>query len=103
MKASDADALQPATEEGNTEEQMLGDSAGAPTSQGSETQSAKGLNLLQVVGSVFAAGLGVQSSKNRERDFKQGRAITFIVAGLLFTALFIGAVTTVVSLVLSNR
>lgn len=58
---------------------------------------------LQVIGSVLAAGLGVQSSRNRERDFKQGRAPVFIVAGLLFTALFIGAVYTVVSLVLSGR
>jgi hypothetical protein len=61
------------------------------------------LNPFQVIGSVFAAGLGVQSSKNRERDFKQGRAIVFIAAGLLFTALFIGGVYTVVSLVLSSR
>ncbi|WOJ94143.1 DUF2970 domain-containing protein [Congregibacter variabilis] len=61
------------------------------------------LNPFQVIGSVFAAGLGVQSSKNRERDFKQGRAATFIVAGLLFTALFIGTVYTVVSMVLSSR
>ena len=61
------------------------------------------LNPLQVVSSVFAAGLGVQSSKNRERDFKQGRAGTFIIAGLVFTALFVGAVYTVVTLVLSTR
>lgn len=61
------------------------------------------LNPIQVISSVFAAGLGVQSSKNRERDFKQGRAGTFIVAGLLFTALFIGTVYTVVSMVLSSR
>lgn len=58
------------------------------------------LNLLQVVGSVFAAGLGVQSSKNRQRDFKQGKLGVFIAAGLLFTLLFIGAVYTVVQLVL---
>lgn len=61
------------------------------------------LNPFQVISSVFAAGLGVQSSKNRERDFKQGRAGTFIFAGLLFTALFIGTVYTVVSMVLSSR
>jgi hypothetical protein len=62
----------------------------------------KHLNPLQVIGSVFAAGLGVQSSKNRERDFRRGRAGTFIIAGLIFTALFIGAVLTVVKLVLSS-
>jgi hypothetical protein len=60
------------------------------------------MNALQVVGSVFAAGLGVQSSKNRERDFKQGRAGVFIAAGIVFTLLFIGAVITVVRLVLNS-
>lgn len=60
------------------------------------------LNPMQVVSSVFAAGLGVQSSKNRERDFKQGKFSVFIIAGVVFTLLFIGAVFTVVQLVLSN-
>lgn len=60
------------------------------------------LNLFQVVGSVFAAGLGVQSSKNRERDFKQGSFSVFIVAGIVFTLLFMGTVFSVVQLVLKN-
>ena len=60
------------------------------------------LNLLQVISSVFAAGLGVQSSKNRQRDFKQGRFGVFIAAGIIFTLLFIGVVFTVVQLVLKN-
>ena len=59
------------------------------------------LNPLQVVGSVFAAGLGVQSSKNRERDFKQGRVSVFITAGILFTLAFVGAVVAVVKLVIN--
>jgi hypothetical protein len=97
-----------------TEEQnRSGTSSGAEENESGkadqETQALKdsdkkeALNPLQVVSSVFAAGLGVQSSKNRERDFKQGRAGTFIIAGLLFTALFIGTVYTIVSLVLSSR
>lgn len=60
------------------------------------------LNILQVIGSVFAAGLGVQSSKNRERDFKQGRFGVFIAAGFVFTLLFIGTVYAVVQLVLRS-
>ncbi len=62
----------------------------------------KRVNPLQVIGSVLAAGLGVQSSKNRERDFKQGRAGVFIAAGIVFTVLFIAALVTVVQLVLEN-
>lgn len=61
------------------------------------------MSSLQVVSSIFAAGLGVQSSKNRERDFQQGRAGTFIAYGLVFTLLFIGSVYGVVQLVLSTR
>ena len=57
---------------------------------------------MQVVASILAAGLGVQSSKNRERDFKQGRASVFIAAGIVFTVLFIGVVFTVVQLVLKS-
>jgi Protein of unknown function (DUF2970) len=60
------------------------------------------LNPLQVVGSVFAAGLGVQSSKNRERDFKQGRPGVFIAAGIVFTLVFIGTVVLVVQMVLQS-
>ena len=60
------------------------------------------LGPLQVIGSVLAAGLGVQSSKNRERDFKQGRAGVFIAAGIVFTLLFIATVVTVVQLVLKS-
>jgi hypothetical protein len=56
--------------------------------------------LLQIVSSVLAAGFGVQSSKNRERDFKHGRARTFIIAGIVFTVLFVITVFTVVSTVL---
>ena len=70
--------------------------------QSGKDEDSKSLNPLQVVASVFAAGLGVQSSKNRERDFKQGKIGVFIVAGLTFTLVFIGAVVMVVQLVLTG-
>ena len=62
----------------------------------------KSLKPWQVVSSVFAAGLGVQSSKNRERDFQQGRAGTFIAAGIIFTLLFIAVMIAIVQLVLKG-
>ena len=65
-------------------------------------QPKRKLNPLQVLGSVFAAGLGVQSSKNRERDFKQGRFGIFLAAGLVFTLVFIGSVMAIVQMVLSS-
>jgi len=45
--------------------------------------------LLQTAASVLAAAFGVQSSKNRERDFRYGKASTFIVAGIIFTVLLV--------------
>ena len=59
------------------------------------------LNPLQVIASVFAAGLGVQSSKNRERDFSKGKPGQFIAIGIIFTALFVLIMIGIVNLVLS--
>ncbi|MFV8783655.1 DUF2970 domain-containing protein [Microbulbifer sp. SA54] len=56
----------------------------------------------QVVLSTLAAAIGVQSDKNRERDFKSGSIKTYIAAGLLFTALFVLTLVIVVKTVLSN-
>ncbi len=61
------------------------------------------LNPLQVMSSVFAAGLGVQSSKNRERDFKQGNFKVFVITGIIFTLVFMGTVFAIVQMVLANR
>lgn len=58
--------------------------------------------LWQMLASVLAAMFGVQSSKNRERDFTHGKAGHFILIGLLATAGFVGLVILVVRLVLSQ-
>jgi hypothetical protein len=42
----------------------------------------------QMLHSVLAAALGVQSAKNRERDFTHGKPVHFAVLGLLFTLIF---------------
>ncbi|MBL6908123.1 DUF2970 domain-containing protein [Luminiphilus sp.] len=55
--------------------------------------------ILRIVQSTLAAAIGVQSKKNRERDFEEGNAGTFIVAGILFTVLFIATIVVVVSAV----
>lgn len=85
-----------------TDGQRSNDDAQGEQAPDRQQEDTKGLGAMQVVSSVFAAGLGVQSSRNRERDFRQGSAGTFIVAGIIFTALFIGAVLTVVKLVLAG-
>ena len=57
----------------------------------------------QIVFSTMAAFFGVQSNKNRERDFKHGNIYAYVVSGLIFTVIFIFCVITVVKLVLSSR
>jgi hypothetical protein len=71
-------------------------------SETSEEDNRDNTTLLQVIGSVLMAGLGVQSSKNKERDFKQGNFKSFIIVGLAFTVLFVVAVASVVSTVLNS-
>jgi hypothetical protein len=66
--------------------------------QGDRTPGKPG--FLSIVWSTLAAAIGVQSSKNRERDFTQGSPLAFIAAGVIFTVLFILTVVTVVQLVL---
>lgn len=53
-------------------------------------------NFWQTTASVAASFFGVQSSKNRERDFSRGKPGHFIAIGLLMTALFVAVVVMVV-------
>ena len=55
-----------------------------------------------LIKSILAAAIGVQSNKNRERDFQEGSPLAFIIGGFVFALLFIATVATVVGLVLSN-
>jgi hypothetical protein len=50
-----------------------------------ETKTRSGTGFWRVVQSVAAAMIGVQSSKNKERDFTHGKPIHFIVGGVLGT------------------
>jgi hypothetical protein len=56
----------------------------------------------QVIGSTLAAAIGVQKRANRERDFSRGKPMQFIIAGIVFTALFVLIVALVVRVVLSQ-
>ena len=54
----------------------------------------------ELIGSTLAAGIGVQSDKNRERDFKKGSFKTFLVCGIIFTVLFVFGLIAIVKMVL---
>ena len=55
-------------------------------------------SLLQVVKSVIAGFIGVQSNSQREHDFKHGSLPAYIITGLVATLLFILAIAKLASL-----
>ncbi|MDF3196272.1 MAG: DUF2970 domain-containing protein [Pseudomonas sp.] len=60
----------------------------------------KPLTLWEMLQSVLSAALGVQSAKNRSRDFSRGKPSHFIILGVLFTAVFVLVIFGIVKLVL---
>jgi len=61
-----------------------------------------GPSLGRVFTSVLASLFGVQSGRNRERDFAQGRPWVYVVVGLVVTVAFVLSVWFVVKLVLKS-
>jgi uncharacterized membrane protein YhdT len=60
------------------------------------------LTFWQIAGSTAAAAFGVQKRANRERDFNRGKPMHFIIAGIVFTAVFVLIVVSVVQFVLRD-
>ena len=60
------------------------------------------VGLWDVAKSVGAAFFGVQSSKNRERDFQHGKASHYIIIGAILTLLFILGVWSAVVIVMKS-
>jgi hypothetical protein len=57
--------------------------------------------LIHVIKSVIAAGIGVQSKKNRELDFEHGSLSNYLIVGFIATLLFIITIVFIVSTVTS--
>ena len=55
-----------------------------------------------MLGSTLSAALGVQSERNRERDFSRGKASHFILMGIGFTVVFVIVMALIVKLVLAQ-
>ena len=71
-----------------------------PQPAASDTEEDTPLTFWQMLGSTLAAAVGVQSSRNRHRDFTRGKASHFIFMGIAFTAIFVLAMIGLVSLIL---
>jgi len=61
----------------------------------------KAPSLLDVARSVLWALIGVQKSKNHERDFKHGKPSQYIIVGLIAVAVFITVLLMVVKFALA--
>jgi Protein of unknown function (DUF2970) len=59
-------------------------------------------SIIQTIKSILAAFIGVQTEQNRKIDFEQGSPTTYIIAGLIFTILFVSVIVFVVSRVLNG-
>jgi hypothetical protein len=62
----------------------------------------QGTGFFNVLKSALSAAFGVQSNANRERDFKHGKPIHFIAAGLIVTLVFIAAVVLMVKVMIAS-
>ncbi|MEZ5541697.1 MAG: DUF2970 domain-containing protein [Pseudomonadota bacterium] len=68
--------------------------------ESNDIQERKAPSLREVLFSVLASMFGVQSNKNREKDFTHGKPSQYIIIGLLLTLVFILSVWGVVKLVM---
>lgn len=64
--------------------------------------AAQSLSVLQMISSILASFFGVQSGKNRERDFALGKARPFILVGILMTIVWYGTISLIVHFVLNR-
>lgn len=60
------------------------------------------LGIVSMVVSVLAAFLGVQTEKNRQRDFQHGSPKAYIIIGVILTILFVLGLIGVVNLVMAS-
>lgn len=65
------------------------------------SEDQKKLGFKAILQSTLAAAFGVQSSKNREQDFKHGNLWVYLGAGTIFTIVFILTLLVLVRLVLA--
>ena len=83
--------------------QTLNENQNMKESEREAPSKSKPMSAANLVGSVLSAAIGVQSSRNRARDFSQGSYRQFIIAGVIFTILFVTTLVVVVRMVLSGK
>lgn len=85
-------------------EQNTSESTSAEQSSEKTADQRQGTGIVNVVISVIASIFGVQSDKNRDRDFEKGNASDYIVMGIVIVvAIMIGMVVLVNSVIESAK
>jgi hypothetical protein len=74
----------------------------APSPDQPPEQKPAAPSLMQAMLSVLASFFGVQSEKNRQRDFSSGKPMVFIGLAIAFTVIFIVTLVVIVKLMLRN-
>ena len=75
---------------------------GRPAAANGDGEARRGTGFRAVAQSVGAAMIGVQSRRNRERDFTTGKPLHFVIGGLVGTAIFLLVVWLLVQYVLAT-
>lgn len=70
-------------------------------SENTEESKLNKISPLALMGSIVASAFGVQTNKNRERDFQQGKFHHFVIGGIIFAVLFVLFIVGVVKIVMS--
>ena len=68
-----------------------------------EKHSKPGTGIKNSVLSAIAALFGIQSNKNRERDFKQGNPLDFIMIGIVTLIVLLFGMALIVKVVLQSN
>jgi len=68
----------------------------------SDKKEQKSPGMLSVILSVLAAMIGIQSDKNRERDFEKGQIGHYIFVGVVVVIIFIFTLIAIVNNVLEE-
>ncbi len=68
----------------------------------SEKEENKSPTIWNVISSVLAAMIGVQSDQNRERDFKHGSVGSYIFVGIVVVAIFVFSLIAIVNNILEE-
>ena len=68
----------------------------------SDNQDKKSLGFFDVILSVLSAMIGIQSEKNRKRDFENGDIGNYIFVGIIVVIIFIFTLISVVNSILEE-